>query len=373
MPNFVKYQFVGALVLLALCTALYADTEPVAVPEPAAKPPVHFGMFVDTYYSSSAYKPASRDRQFLTQIARDREFNINLAHLEASVDEKRLRGRVALQFGTSVMANYQNEPSTGRYSNQVSVRNIQEAFVGYKLADKLWLDAGVFFSHIGVESWISQNNWNYTRALMADNSPYYSSGAKLTYEATANLTLQFLVLNGWQVITPPNRDKSLGTLVAYTISPKFKISHSLFAGNVADEGLSPQYRFYSNLILQYSPLQFLQFALSADVGMQRYTSTGADKFWYTGAISTRYIINPHWSTAVRLEYMLDQSEVLNSTGTAHGFQVGGLTTGIDYAPEEAYRLRLEYRNFFSRDAIYKFSDSARTQEHIGTIAATLKI
>jgi hypothetical protein len=345
-----------------------AELEPIK-----EKPILQAGLFVDTYYASSAYRPASRDRQYLTQIARDREFNINLAHIEATVAQKRLRGRVAAQFGSSVAANYQNETSTEKYSNQLSVRNIQEAYVGYQLFDKLWLDAGVFFSHIGFESWISHNNWNYTRALMAENTPYYSTGAKLTYDATPNLSLQLLVLNGWQVITAPNRDKSLGTQIAYTFSPKFRVSHSLFAGNVAPDDTSAQYRFYSNLILQYQAFTFLEFALSADAGMQRYTSIQQNKYWYTGAFYMRYLLTPKWSSALRVEYMLDRDQILNTTNTEHGFQVAGVTMNVDFMPEDAYRLRLEYRNFFSVDSIYQFSDSPRAQEHIGTLAASLKL
>ena len=62
-----------------------------------------------------------------------------------------------------------------------------------------------------------------------------------------------------------------------------------------------------------------------------------------------------------------------STATENGFQTGGLTANFDYLPEEAYRLRVEYRNFFSRDSVYRFSDGVRPQEHIFTAAASLKL
>ncbi|MFO1472564.1 MAG: porin [Turneriella sp.] len=352
-----------------------STSTPAVTPAPAKteKPILRPGVFVDTYYASSAYTPVSRDRQYLTQIARDREFNINLAHLDATVEEKRLRGRLAVQFGTSVASNYQNETTTERYSNQLSVRNLQEAYVGYKLFDKLWLDAGVFFGHIGVESWISHSNWNYTRALMAENTPYYATGARLFFEATAKLNLQLLVLNGWQVITPTNRDKSLGTQVSYEFNSAFKIIHNAFAGNVAPDDTTTQYRFYSNLILQYSPLSFLQFAMSADVGAQKNAANNSYRQWYTGALHARWLIDAHFATALRLEYFIDPDQVMVATATENGFQTGGLTVNFDYMPEEAYRLRFEYRNFFSRDSVYRFSDGMRPQEHIFTAAASLKL
>lgn len=345
-----------------------------AVTDSTKTPPVFkAGFYIDTYYAMSAWRPKSQDRQYLTQIARDREFNINLAHLEALLEEKRVRGRLAVQFGTSVNANYQYETTTGKYSNQISHRNLQEAFVGYRILNGLWLDAGIFFSHIGIESWISHNNWNYSRALMADNSPYYLTGARLSYAVNPALSLQLLLINGWQVITPTNRDKSLGTQIAYKFTDQCKISWSTFAGNVAPDDATTQYRFYSNLILQYSPLAFLQFALSSDVGAQKNAESNGYRQWYTGALHTRYLFSAQWSAALRLEYMLDKDQVLLSTATEHGFQVVGMTLNVNYQPEAYYLLRLEYRNFFSKDSIYQFTDAVRAQDHLFSAAMSLKM
>jgi len=343
------------------------------VPLFAESQPLKLGVFIDTYYASSLYRPISRDRQFLTQIARDREFNINLAHLDATVDTDRLRGRLAVQFGTSVAANYQYETTGEKYSNQFSVRNLQEAFAGYRLFDKLWLDAGIFFGHIGFESWLSHNNWNYTRALQAENTPYYATGARLSYEPTKALTLQLLVLNGWQTITPTNRDKSLGTQIAYEFNPKFKVVHNTFAGNVAPDDTTTQYRFYSNLVLQFFAATDWHFAAMIDAGAQKNTDNSGYRHWYVGAVYARYLISAHFAAAVRLEYFLDADQVMVATGTVHGFRVAGSTLGIDYLPEDAYRLRFEYRNFFSKDSIYRFSDAVSAQEHIVTLAASLKL
>jgi hypothetical protein len=45
----------------------------------------------------------------------------------------------------------------------------------------LWLDAGIFGSHMGFESALSIDNPTLTKSFVAENSPYYWSGAKLTY------------------------------------------------------------------------------------------------------------------------------------------------------------------------------------------------
>lgn len=354
---------------VTLCAPLFAETRKTA----DETKPLRFGVFVDTYYSSSLYRPASRDRQFLTQAARDSEFNINLAHLDATVGTDRLRGRLALQFGTSVNANYQYETTTEKYSNQFSVRNLQEAFAGYRLFDKLWLDAGIFFGHIGFESWISHDNWNYTRALNLDNVPYYAAGARLSYEPAKSLTVQFHVLNGWQTVTATNRDKSFGTQVAYEMNSQWKIIHNTFAGNAAPDDSTIQYRFYSNLILQYLATSAWHFAITADIGAQKNPFDNNYRQWYTGALYARYLISAQFAVATRLEYFIDADQVMVATATSRGFQVAGATLNFDYMPEAAYRLRAEYRNFFSKDGIYRTSDGARAQEHLFSFGASLRL
>ncbi|MCX7633492.1 MAG: porin [Turneriella sp.] len=333
--------------------------------------PAQFSAYIDTYWAASALRPASSDRQFLTQAARDREFNINLAHVAGALEQEKIRGRLALQFGTSVNANYQHELTTEKYSNQFSHRNLQEAFAGYRLLPKLWLDAGIFFGHIGVENWISHKNWNYTRALMADNTPYYSTGAKLSYAATPNLELQFLVLNGWQVITPTNRDPALGSKLVWILHPQWKLSHASFAGNAAPTAATTEYRFYSNLILEYSPLKVLQFALSADAAVQKNPTGESYRHWYTGALHVCYVFAQHWNVALRWDYFLDKEQVLIQTGSENGFQVVSSTVTINFQPEELLLLRGEYRNFFSKDSIYRFSDRVSAQEHLFVFAMSL--
>ena len=66
------------------------------------------------------------------------------------------------------------------------------------------ITAGIFTSHIGFESAVSKDCWTLTRSILADNSPYYESGARLTYTSNNNKWLiSALALNGWQRIQRP--------------------------------------------------------------------------------------------------------------------------------------------------------------------------
>ncbi|MDE2291086.1 MAG: outer membrane beta-barrel protein, partial [Elusimicrobia bacterium] len=160
--------------------------------------PVSFGGFLDTYYAYDFDRPASRARAFTTQPARHNEFDVNLAYIEAVVAADRVRGRLALQAGNSVQSNYAGEPAVGSVSGPSLTRSIQEAWAGYRVTEKLWVDAGICFSHIGMESFISRDNWTYSRSLMAEFSPYCQSGVRASYQFDKDWSAQLHVLNGWQ-------------------------------------------------------------------------------------------------------------------------------------------------------------------------------
>ena len=125
-----------------------------------------------------------------------------------------VRANLSLMTGTYANANLAAEPGV--------LKNIFEANVGIKLSKKanLWLDAGVFSSHIGFESAIGQQCWTLTRSIVAENSPYYESGAKIGYTTNdGKLFVSGLLLNGWQHIERPDSNTSLSGGLQITWQP----------------------------------------------------------------------------------------------------------------------------------------------------------
>src|SRR5262245_34566594 len=114
------------------------DSTAKARPDTAAK--LSFGLFIDGYYAWDVDQPANFDRAYTTQPARHAEFNINLAFIEAKVNGPRYRGRLALQWGTSVQANYAGEPQIGNVSGPGLTQFVQEATAGYQVGRNLWVD-----------------------------------------------------------------------------------------------------------------------------------------------------------------------------------------------------------------------------------------
>ncbi|XDD47670.1 porin [Leptospira sp. WS39.C2] len=343
-----------------------------------------FGGFIDSYYLYNLNLPKDTERNYTTQAVRNGEFNINLAYLEAKVEEIKYRGRIAFQWGTSVNANYSGEITTEKYSNQTSVKNIQEAYTGFKLGKDTWIDLGIFFGNIGYESWISHNNVNYTRAYALDYVPYYSSGVRLTHNFTEKLSGQLQILNGWQNITDNNKDKSFGSQLKYIFNQYFTLTLNQFAGNEAPDFERKQMRYYNNTILEWVLSERFKIIGQFDIGAQkdkqsfvyepwlevydpslseyRETSSKVYRQWYHGTIWMSYLLTPDYRMSFRIERFYDPKQVMVSTGTPNGFMSNGYTITFDFLEFDPGLLRLEYVYRRSADFLFAYRDSQTSKK-----------
>ncbi len=329
--------------------ALFAAAPALAAAQDTSRA-VTVGAFVDAYYAWDFLRPAQFDRSFTTQPARHDEFNVNLAFVEVKLAGPHTRGRLALQAGTSVQSNYAAEPRLGSISGPELARHIQEATAGARLAPRLWVDAGTYLSHIGQESWISRDNPTYSRSLIADYSPYYETGIKATWNASAKVTAQLHVLNGWQNISETNSDKALGVRLDYAVSPQLALGYANFVGNEMPDTVPSRLRVFHEVFaaITRAPLGVW---LTIDHGEQGRPG-GGHSTWYGGALIGRVKVSPTAAVAGRVERYVDPDGVIVATGTPNGFRVSGASLGLDLAPFPNVVWRIEARGFRSRDPIY---------------------
>lgn len=326
---------------------------PPATAAPDTSRAVTFGAFVDTYYAWDANHPGpgNFDRAFTTQPARQDEFNVNLAFVEVKLAGARTRGRLALQAGTSVQSNYAGEPRTGSVSGPDLARHVQEAVVGVRPAKALWVDAGIYLSHIGQESWISRDNPTYTRSLIADYSPYYETGVKATWAAGAKLTVQLHLLNGWQNISETNRAKALGLRLDYVVSPHLTVGYADFVGNEAPDTAPARARVFNEVYLAWSAGR-LGVWLTVDHGLQGRRPAPGTSTWYGGAAIARVRLSPTFALAGRVERYADPDGVIVSTGTAGSFVANGASVGVDVRVPSGVLWRTEVRGYRARDRVF---------------------
>ncbi len=369
-----------ALLVVALATpAVSAHTQPADRAPADSAPRVRVGGFVDGYYAWDVGRPPARDRAFAggtlfgTQPARHNEFNVNLAFVDLTLDAPRHRGRVAVQYGTSVQANYAGEPRLGQVSGPDVQQFLQEAFAGVRLGRRLWVDGGIFFSNMGMESWISRDNPTYTRSLVADYSPYYSTGARVILEATATLTARLDVVNGWQTISENNSGKGVGVRLDWTPAE----SHTLSYYGFASEEAGSRTRLFNGMGAS-ATRGALTLLGQADVGAQRRAPDDAGwSAWYGLLAIARVQLSPAVALAARIERFDDPDQVILATGATSGatghtnpaFRGNGASLGVDVEAAPGALWRTEVRGFANRAALFP-NGTADAPRSVGGLVVT---
>jgi hypothetical protein len=360
-----------AAALLAFAAA--ADTGrvvPDTVPRDTAVR-IALGAFVDTYYAWDGGRPRAIDRAWTTQPARHNEFNVNLAHVEAVLTGPRIRGRLALQAGTAVQSNSFAEPSVGSVSGGLLSRTIQEATIGVRVHPRLWVDGGVYLSYIGLESWISRDNPTYTRSLVADFTPYYLSGARLTWQASRTVSAQLHVMNGWQNVSENNAAKAVGTRVDWTPRPDLLLAWGTFAGDEQPDSLPGRLRLFNQLLARWTPARWELWA-TLDAGRQARPTGGGDT-WTGAALVARRAITRTVRLSARGEYLHDPANVIVAPRSEGGFRTTSASVGLDVLPDARLLWRTELRGWRSRDAIWPRRDDPAARRGTFLVVSSLAL
>lgn len=332
------------------------------------KPTLHFSGFTDVFYAYDVNKPATESRQpFYYNHNRQNQININLALLRLQVEHPRYRVHLALQAGSYAMDNYAAEPAPLRY--------IHEARAGIALTRKqnLWLDAGIFSSHIGFESAVSTDNTTLTRSLLAENSPYYLAGAKLTYSPNQQWELAALLLNGWQRIVPVkgNSLPALGTQICFKPNEHITFNWSTFTGT-DDPDSQRRIRFFNNLYMLWQPIKMLSLTAGFDVGIQqKQKNSKAVNYWLSPVAIMQLHLAEQWKMAIRGEYYLDENNCIISTYSPNGFRTTGASVNIDYQAVEILTCRVEGRWLYNQDRIFMYQ--GKNVAHSFAVAASLAL
>jgi hypothetical protein len=311
---------------------------------------LRFSGYVEAYYVFDFNEPANHLRpSFFYNYNRHNEVNLNLGYLRGSYTDSRTRANLALMGGTYAQYNLASEPSMLRY--------LFEANAGFKLSRKknVWLDAGIFPSHIGFESAIGQQCWNLTRSIVADNSPYYESGARLSYQSsTEKIYVALLYLNGWQRMQKAdgNHTPAVGTQVTYRPAKKVLLNWSTYAGNDLPDSAA-LWRYYHNLYGQFDLSKSLSVTLGFDYGMQQHVKRGSfSDTWYSPLIIARVKLSEKFRVSARAEYFDDEHEVMIKAPGPKGFRTAGYSMNLDYLPLQNCMVRVEVRTLRSPDNVF---------------------
>jgi len=325
---------------------------------------ITLSAYAEAYYSFDLAQPDDHLRPgFVYSHNRHNEVNLNLGMIKLAYAKNNVRGNLALMAGTYPQYNLAAEPEL--------LRSVFEANVGVKLSKtrNLWLDAGIMPSHIGFESAIGKDCWNLTRSMLADNTPYYEAGARVSYTSkNEKWYASGLLLNGWQRIArvDGNNTPAFGTQLTYKPNGKTTLNWSTFIGNDKPDTVS-QSRIFNNLYAQLQVTERFGVIVGCDIGMEQAASgdslpTGqaGSSTWVTPIVIPRYKLGDKSYLAARVEYYQDEKGVIIATGTPNGFTTLGYSLNFDRWVSPNFLWRIEARSLNSEDKIFVDADGKAT-------------
>lgn len=342
----------------------------IYLPTIAQEKGLTFGAYLESYYNYDFSNPDHHQRPaFIYSHNRHNEFSLNLGVLKASYQDEILRANVSLMTGSYAEANLSAEPSV--------LRHIFEANVGVKLSrtSDLWLDVGVLPSHIGFESAIGVLNPTLTRSISAENSPYFETGAKLTWKSEdQKWLLSGLLLNGWQRIqrVDGNNTPAFGHQLTFTPNDRISLNSSSFIGNDFPDSLR-RMRYFHNLYGIFKLSEKMNLTTGFDIGIQQKTK-GSNEYdiWYTPTIILAISPSEKIKLALRGEYYTDKNGVIINSQSINEFKTFGFSANVDIKINKLAIWRLEGRNLISKDPIF-INKNGETSDSNFAVATTLAI
>jgi len=339
-----------------LIVAILLSTFTIGFAQEESMPsPVTLSGYVDVYYCYDFNQPANNTRpSFIYSNNRHNEVNLNLGFLKGSYHTDNVRVNLALMAGTYANANLAAEPGV--------LKNIFEANAGVKISSKknLWVDAGIVGSHIGFESAIGKDCWNLTRSIMADNTPYYEAGAKISYTTdNGKWFLSGLVLNGWQRIQRLNGNSlpSFGTQVTVKPSNKITLNSSTFIGTDKPDS-ARQMRYFHNFYGIFQVTDRVGLIVGVDYGVEEKSPESSTvNAWHSSVVIVKFMLNEKIAIGLRGEYYDDENGVIITSDTPNGFKTIGVSANLDYQITSNAVWRIEARKFSSKDAVFSEGDS----------------
>jgi hypothetical protein len=327
------------------------------------KDSIHFSGYTEIYFSQDQHIWEDHERpDFLYSHTSTNHFALNTAVIDFKYSSERVKTQLSLVEGT-----YANKVTS---AEPIGFGALYVGNISYRLSasKNLWLQAGVFQSHIGLESAIGFSNLSLTRSLAAENSPYYESGLNLQYASNNNKWFaSLLLLNGWQTmtLTPQQRRPDIGSQIQFKPNSKITLNHSTYFGEVAVLD-SSQTRFYQNFYAQVQLKDKWTIQCQADYGMQETGSNGLNKSWMTGFIGISYQLNEKLALVGRAEMLRDKN---NMVITGVNNDLWGYSFNLNYLLDKHLMLRAEWRNITSNS--YTFSFQNFSEKHMNGLNLSL--
>lgn len=237
-------------------------------------------ILIDVNYTHSFNNPNDNTVVGSTALARNNEIELSALHFGGDLNYQNARARFMTQFGTRSVIVPRNDysPYRGQYQLASVYRYLSESYVGYHI--NKWyginIDAGMFMSYIGLNSYYQSENWEYQASFTSDNTPWYFNGLRIQIHPAKHLKFETWIINGWQSYGKFNSMPGVGANITWVPNNNLKLLTNDYYGTDA-AGLPDRKRFHSDnsLSVRYfnkpevKGVSQMAFSLTADIGFEK--------------------------------------------------------------------------------------------------------
>lgn len=333
-------------------------------------------VYLDGYFNYNFNRPKDNTQTISAVTGRANEFSIALASIGLETNYKNAIGRLWLQTGSMLHIIQETDGSVarGRNTGTGNLKFIREAAAGYHFDVNYGLNVelGIFMSYIGLESYITQENWSYQRSMVCDFTPFYFQGARVQYFPTKNYRTELWLLNGWQSYNSWSKSPGIGSSNYYRPNENIQLVANFYLGRDSrnpDGSLSDVVRFHhdnSIVYRYYHPenkkhgITQAAFSLNNHYGIQNGPGVSGKSNFMTGSSLAHRIWwnDNHLALTTRADYVTNPGSYLaftpaqsNSTmpngyelAMANGEKLRMFQTSatLDWMPSDVVTFRLEY-------------------------------
>jgi hypothetical protein len=237
-------------------------------------------VMVDANYSYSFNEPIDNTVVGSTALARNNEMQISAVHIGGDFYNNNARAHIVAQFGTRSTVVPRNDYSVykGQYQLADVYRYLAEANAGYhfNVLHGINVDAGMFMSYIGLNSYYQVENWEYQASFTSDNTPWFFNGIRLQIFATKKLKIEPWIINGWQSYGMFNKQPGVGGNITWCPNENIKLLTNNYYGADA-AGIPNRKRFHTDnsaLVRYFNRpkskfISKMAFSLTGDFGFEK--------------------------------------------------------------------------------------------------------
>lgn len=236
-------------------------------------------IMMDVNYTYSFNDPIDNTVVGSTALARDKEIQLSALNIGGDFSFMGARARFMTQFGTRSIVVPRNDlsPYRGQFQLADVYRYLSEAYVGYHFdkMDGINIDAGLFMSYIGLNSYYQPENWEYQASYTSDNTPWFFNGIRLQLFPSNFLKIEGWIINGWQSYGSFNSMPGVGFNITWMPNSHFKLlTNDYYGTDAADMPGRKRVHSDNSVLVRYfyrpqsKKVSMMAFSLTGDIGFE---------------------------------------------------------------------------------------------------------